>query len=113
SAQVEGLKPPFSKTSYLEDLASPNSFSERHFDMWSIFGTVEYKVDEHWTLQAGYACAERPPTLTELYADTPFLAVVQNGFNFVVGNPDLSPEQDQQMDFGVKVNYERFRGGMN
>jgi len=117
TTQVEKLKaepgvPPVTPEQYLMDLG-PNALSERHFYLWDTYLTADYKVDEHWKLLAGCGFAELPPTLTQLYADTPFLGLLQNGFDFFVGNPDLSPSQDIQMDFGLKGDYERFHTGFN
>ena len=39
-------------------------------------------------LAAGYA--ERPPTLTEMYAAETFMFVLQNGLNTVTGDPRLN-----------------------
>jgi outer membrane receptor protein involved in Fe transport len=98
---------------FYEGDLGPNALSLRHFYLWSLYGTADYKVNEHWKLLGGVGYAEIPPTLTNLYADTPFLALYQNGFNFFVGNPSLSPPQALQMDFGFKGDYERFRTGFS
>jgi len=64
-------------------------------------------------LNSGLGFAERPPTATELYALQSFLAILQQGFTAVVGNPDLAPEKLYQVDLGVKTNYDRFRAGLS
>src|SRR5262249_19409356 len=56
---------------------------------------------------------ENPPFLAELYAARPFLAVVQNGLNSVVGNPTLAPEQNWQFEVGFRANYPRLRAGLS
>src|SRR5205085_67645 len=63
------------------------------YNLWAAFISSEYKLSDHWSMQAGFGNALRPPTLTELYAAGPFLAIVQNGANNVYGNPNLSPEE--------------------
>jgi outer membrane receptor protein involved in Fe transport len=57
--------------------------------------------------------AQRPPTVTELYALQSFLAILQQGFTAVVGNPDLASEKLYQFDLGVKTEYDRFRAGLS
>jgi len=86
---------------------------DRQFFLGSGYVTGEYKVDCHWTATAGAGYAMRPPTLTELYADQPFLGVLQQGFSAPLGNPSLSAEQLYQADLGIKADYEHFRGGLN
>jgi outer membrane receptor protein involved in Fe transport len=85
----------------------------RTFDLWAAYASAEYKLTDHWTATAGFGNALRPPTLTELYADRPVLAVLQNGLNFTQGNPFLTPEQLRQLDLGVRAEYETFRFGLN
>jgi outer membrane receptor protein involved in Fe transport len=85
----------------------------RDFDLWATYLTGEYKCTDHWTVTAGTGQAMRPPTPTELFAGGPFLAVVQNGLNFVNGNKLLNPEQLWQLDLGLKAEYETFRFGVN
>lgn len=83
----------------------------QNFSLWSAYGTAEYKVDDHVTLLSGFGYAQRPPTLTELYADGPFINVLQTGLNRSIGDPHLNQEQLKQIDLGIKANYEKFRGG--
>jgi len=92
----------------------PNALDQRHFNLVSAFGTADYKWTDEITFLAGYGFAQRPPSLVELYGDGPFLALLQNGTTFVVGgNPLLNPEQLNQLDIGVKANYETLRAGAN
>lgn len=83
------------------------------FFLGSGFLTAEYELDDHWTLTGGAGYAMRPPTLTDMYATGPFLAILQNGFNIVIGNPNLGPERIWQFDLGVKGKFDRFRMGVN
>jgi outer membrane receptor protein involved in Fe transport len=53
--------------------------------------------------------AQRPPTLTERYADGMFLGLLQSGFTRVIGNDQLLPEKDWQMDVGISCHYDNFR----
>jgi outer membrane receptor protein involved in Fe transport len=83
------------------------------YRMISGFLSGEYKLNEHLTPYANLGVGNRPPSLTELYSLLPFLTVVQNGLNSVVGNPRLSPELGWQIEVGMRADYERFRGGFS
>jgi outer membrane receptor protein involved in Fe transport len=85
---------------------------DQSFNLWAAYITAEYKIDSNWTAATGFGASQRPPTLTELYAVDPFLAVLQQGFTQVRGNPDLHTEKLWQFDIGLKAEYERFRGGI-
>jgi outer membrane receptor protein involved in Fe transport len=84
----------------------------RHFDLWSGYITGEYNIDEHLSTQFGFGHAERPPTLTELYSDGPFVAVLQQGLNRLIGDPRLAPERVNQFDLGFKARWEHVRAGV-
>jgi outer membrane receptor protein involved in Fe transport len=79
--------------------------------LWMAYGTAEYKPSEHWTFTAAAGHAERPPTLTELYATGPFLAILQQGFTSIIGDPTLAPERLWQGELGFEMRYDRFRAG--
>jgi outer membrane receptor protein involved in Fe transport len=85
----------------------------RHFGLFAAYVNGEYKIDEHLTAQLGFGHAERPPTLTELYADGPFIAVLQQGPVRFIGDPHLDPENLQQVDVGIKGRWDRVRAGAN
>jgi len=51
----------------------------------------------------------RAPTLTELYAADPFLAILQQGFTQVRGNPELDPERLWQLEVAAVGEFERLR----
>lgn len=85
----------------------------RHFSLWSAYVNGEYKIDDHLSAQIGFGHAERPPTLTELYAAGPFIAVLQQGPNRLIGDPRLKPESLNQFDVGFKARWERLRAGVN
>src|SRR5207253_1336976 len=70
----------------------------RHFTTWAAFATIDYKIDEHWTSFAKFGYAQRPPSLTELYATGPFIAVLQQGLNRLIGDPHLNAERAKQLD---------------
>src|SRR5262249_45863403 len=85
----------------------------RDFAMGAAFVSADYKIDEHLTALARFGYAERAPTLTELYADAPFISVLQQGLNRLIGDPNLRKERLKQVDIGLTADYENFRGGVN
>jgi iron complex outermembrane recepter protein len=91
----------------------PDANLSRDFNLAMGFVNGEFKVDEHLTALAGFGYAQRAPTLTELYATAPFVSVLQQGLNRLIGDPNLSPEKLMQLDVGLTANYDRFRGGVN
>jgi outer membrane receptor protein involved in Fe transport len=116
SAQIERFPPNgafnFNQAQYLQ-IVGQGALTTRHFDLWSAFATGEYKLNDHWTALGGYGFGQRPPFVTELYAFKTFLGVIQNGFNYVLGNADLSAEQAHQLDISLRADYERFRLSLN
>ena len=75
--------------------------------------TTERDLDRHWILSSGVGYAERPPTLTEMYAAQTFLAILQQGFSFVLGNPNLDEERLYQIDIGLRGDYGNTRVGIH
>ncbi len=89
---------------------SDNDLS-RHFDTWAAYVTADCKIDQHLTAFVKAGQAQRPPTLTELYAAGPFIAELQQGFNRLIGDPNLREEKLTQFDVGLRADYGVFRGG--
>jgi outer membrane receptor protein involved in Fe transport len=89
-----------------------NNDLNRNYGLWSAYVSADYKIDEHLTALASFGYAQRPPTLTELYATGPYIAVLQQGLDRLYGDPNLVPEKIKQIDLGVRGNYEWFRGGI-
>jgi outer membrane receptor protein involved in Fe transport len=85
----------------------------RNYFLLAGFVQSEYKLDENWTALASVGHAQRPPTLTELYASGPFVGVLQQGTSRLIGDPNLSPEKMTQMDLGVVADYKVFQFGAN
>jgi outer membrane receptor protein involved in Fe transport len=112
SSNVDDLPVLFPNEDPYTQTLGANQFG-RTFNLWTAYLNGEFKLTDHWTATAGFANAERPPTLTELYADRPLLAVIQNGLNFTQGNPFLTPDQARQLDLGVRAEYETLRFGLN
>ena len=78
----------------------------------SLYGTVQHHISETMIASASLGYAERPPTLTELYALEPFLLLLQNGLNTVTGDPLLDEEKLLQLDLGFDYSGETFRTGV-
>ncbi len=77
-----------------------------------VFVRGDYALNDCWTLDAGAAYAQRPPSLTEFYAAQPFLFVLQNGVNTVTGDPQLNSEQRLQFDLGLQYKSDDWRAGI-
>jgi iron complex outermembrane recepter protein len=86
---------------------------EQNFTLWSAYLTSEVDLTEHWIGTMGFGYAQRPPTLTELYAVSPFIGSLQRGLTFLDGDPLLNPEQLKQLDIGLRGNYNQFKGGVH
>ncbi|MFT5524499.1 MAG: iron complex outermembrane receptor protein, partial [Pirellulaceae bacterium] len=85
---------------------------DNSFTLWSTYLTGEYQLTEVFSASAGVGLAQRPPTLTELYAMRPFESVLQQGLNRIQGNPFLRPERLKQIDIGLRAEQDSFRGGI-
>ncbi len=79
--------------------------------LWSLYGSLGRQYCEHLEGAISIGYAERPPTLTELYAIQPFLLLLQNGLNTVTGSPDLDNEKLLQFDINFDYNGEYIRTG--
>lgn len=86
---------------------------EQSFALWSLFGVLEYEWSECLTFTGGAGYAERPPTLTELYATGPFIGSLQPGLSFLEGDPLLSPERRLQVDLGARADLGLTRATLN
>lgn len=85
----------------------------RNYSLVSAFATAEYLLTDEATLFLGYGYAERAPTLTELYASGPFIGVIQQGTSRLIGDPNLAKERLNQLDAGVKWDYEYLQAGVS
>ncbi|MDA1013286.1 MAG: TonB-dependent receptor [Planctomycetota bacterium] len=84
------------------------------FSLGQLFMTANYVIDENITLNGGAGFGMRAPTMTEMYANAPFIAVMpQFALTSPGGNPFLRPEKRYQIDIGAKADYGDFRGGVN
>lgn len=85
---------------------------DQSFQLWSAFLTADHDLSDTWTLQGGFGYAERPPSLTELYAAQSFMFLLQNGLNTVTGDPTLPAERLYQLDIGFMYDDGVVRGGV-
>ncbi len=81
------------------------------FSLWSAYLAAEHEINCCWSTNASFGYAERPPNQTELYAADPFMFLLQNGLNTVVGDPTLAPERMWQMNLGIDYDGGRLRCG--
>jgi outer membrane receptor protein involved in Fe transport len=81
--------------------------------LYSFFLTNKIELDDNWQARLSAGQAQRPPSLTERYADGEFLAIIQSGFSRVIGLPTLPPERLWQLDASLNCNYECFRGRLS
>jgi outer membrane receptor protein involved in Fe transport len=93
----------------LADILGSDEFAQT-FGLWAAYVTGEYEIDCCWTAEFAAGYAQRPPSLTELYAAESFMFVLQNGLNILTGDPRLNPEQLCQIDVGLRLDTDRFRG---
>ena len=105
---------PFRAT--LADVLGSGDFDREH-DLLMAFLTVDRHLgfgDPEFghTVTVGGGYAERPPTLTELFAAQPFMFLLQSGLNTVTGNPELLPERRWQVDVGWKYQARFVRTGI-
>jgi outer membrane receptor protein involved in Fe transport len=104
---------PTQVTPAVQQAFPPGADYSRDFHLLSGYVSGEYKANDNLTGLASFGIGQRAPTLTELYAFAPLIAVLQNGLNSTQGNPGLLPEQVWQLDLGAKADYERFRAGLH
>ncbi len=109
TTQFLGFGPNVDATTYNRFVGDPQG--DKSFFLFSGFGTADYKISPEWTANGGYGYAQRPPTLTELYAGGAFLGQIQNGLNSIYGNPNLRKEEMHQLNLGLNAKYEKVRLG--
>jgi len=99
----------FPPASYAEIMGTDEY--QREFFLWSVFAAVDRRLTDSLvgTFNIGYA--ERPPTLTDLYAAEPFMLLLQNGLNNVTGDPRLDHEKLIQADLSIDYEGEWVRAG--
>lgn len=96
-------------------LISENLDSElqQKFFLGATYLTAEFQLNREVVATLGAGYSERQPTLTELYADGPFIGSLQRGRTFLVGDPQLDEEKLIQLDYGMRGDFGALRGGMH
>ena len=74
---------------------------EQHFTLASAFVTADYEFNPDWTLTGGVGHGQRPPTMTEMYANQSFIGSLQPGLTTLEGDPELKSEKRTQIDLGL------------
>jgi iron complex outermembrane receptor protein len=87
----------------------PDRFSQNDV-LYAFYLLNDVQLTSHWTTRFGFGHAQRPPTLTERYADGVFLGIIQSGFNRFIGTPELDKERAWQIDLGLEAEYAWWRG---
>lgn len=94
--------------SSLADILGTSDFDQQA-TLWAAYLSAELDLGHGWKFNSGAAHAQRPPTLTELYAAETFMFLLQNGQNTVTGDPLLKPEQLWELDLGFRYEGDRTR----
>lgn len=77
---------------------------QQDFYLWSLYTTLERQISDDLKGSVNLGYAERPPTLTELYAAQPFMLLLQNGLNNITGDPTL--EHEKMLQFDMMLDYQ-------
>ncbi len=85
---------------------------QQEFYLFSLYSTLERKLTNELTGSFNLGYAERPPTLTELYAAQPFVQLLQNGLNNITGDPTLAKEKLLQFDMLLDYESDHVRAGI-
>jgi outer membrane receptor protein involved in Fe transport len=88
---------------------NPHQLSQNDV-LYGFYLLNDIELTRHWTTRFGFGHAQRPPTLTERYADGVFLGIIQSSFNRFIGTPNLDKERAWQIDLGLEAEYEWWRG---
>jgi outer membrane receptor protein involved in Fe transport len=93
------------------DQVNPGPDPDQFFMLGGIFATASFDLTSEFAIKAGYGIGQRAPTPTELYADQPFLSILQEGgLFFAEGNNNLAAPMAQQIDLGFEGGFEDVRG---
>jgi iron complex outermembrane recepter protein len=82
------------------------AFENRDFDLIAGFMSLDYHMNDIWTMTTSLGHSQRAPTNFELYTGGVFVAGHQHGLNFYTGNADLAEEKLTQVDLGLKGDYD-------
>lgn len=78
--------------------------------LYAFYMVNQLDITQHWSAGLSFGQAQRPPSLIDRYADGMFLGIIQSGYRRVIGNPNLAPERNWQIDAQINGNYENWRG---
>lgn len=78
--------------------------------LYSLYMVNQLDFTQHWNAAFSFGEAQRPPSLIDRYADGMFLGIIQSGYRRLIGDPNLAPERNWQIDAQVNGKYERWRG---
>ena len=88
--------------------------TRQRYNLGAAYLSAQYELDRELTLNGGVGYAERAPSPTDLYGDLPHLSIMQEGAFFIPhGNLLLAKEKALQVDLGLTMKYDRFRGGVS
>lgn len=81
--------------------------------LYHVFVSSEEPWGDELTVRAGVGHGQRPPNLTERFAEDPFLTLIQNATSAVVGDAFLEPERATQLDVALvgETTYVQFQLG--
>lgn len=78
--------------------------------LYAFYLMNDLEINSNVTASVGFGQAQRAPTLVERYADGVFIGVIQSGFSRVIGDQNLAPERNWQLDASLTAEYETTRG---
>ncbi len=73
------------------------------------FVSTDYEINPSLNMRFGFGHGQRPPSLTERFAEEPFLTVVQSATSAVLGDSELEPERASQFDLALIGDYENLQ----
>lgn len=88
----------------------PTTGLSQNNGLYAFYMVNQLDITQHWNAAFSFGEAQRPPSLIDRYADGMFLGILQSGFRRVIGDPNLAPERNWQIDAQVNGNYENWRG---
>jgi len=87
----------------------PSMDLDQYETLYSFYMQSENEWNEALTTRLAAGHAQRAPTPTERYADTIFIALIQNGFSRVTGDPTIARERAWQVDASANVEWRFIR----
>lgn len=78
--------------------------------LYSFYMVNQLDITRNWSAAFSFGQAQRPPSLIDRYADGMFLGIIQSGYRRLIGDPNLAPERNWQIDAQINGNYDNWRG---